>query len=75
MVLNYFIKIYQKLILRFKVTMSNQKKVSCPTCAKKNTWNPGNDFRPFCSERCKLIDLGEWASDTRKIPEEPIDIY
>ncbi|UCH80404.1 MAG: DNA gyrase inhibitor YacG [Nitrospiraceae bacterium] len=41
-------------------------KVKCPTCRKKNEWND-NPFRPFCSERCKLIDLGAWAADKYKI--------
>jgi hypothetical protein len=36
-------------------------KVKCPTCKKKTEWE-GNPYRPFCSERCKLIDLGAWAS-------------
>ena len=53
--------------------MSNLQKIACPTCHKRNTWRPENAFRPFCSERCKLIDLGEWASETRKIPGEPVD--
>jgi len=48
--------------------------VSCPTCGKKNTWSPDNKFRPFCSDRCKLIDLGEWASESRKIAGEKIDL-
>jgi endogenous inhibitor of DNA gyrase (YacG/DUF329 family) len=50
--------------------MNNQKKISCPTCGKQTIWSPDNTFRPFCSDRCKLIDLGEWASETRKIPGE-----
>jgi len=37
-------------------------KVQCPTCQKDVQWTPENKYRPFCSERCKLIDLGEWAS-------------
>ncbi len=53
--------------------MNNQQKISCPTCGKKNTWRTENKFRPFCSERCKLIDLGEWANESRKIPGDPID--
>ena len=48
--------------------MNNQAKIACPTCGKSNTWRTENTFRPFCSDRCKLIDLGEWASETRKIP-------
>lgn len=41
--------------------------VKCPTCSKSVDWLPQNIYRPFCSERCKLIDLGEWANETRII--------
>lgn len=51
----------------------NTKNVACPTCGKKETWQPENTFRPFCSERCKLIDLGDWASDKHTIAGETID--
>lgn len=37
--------------------------VKCPICKKPVEWSEKNPWRPFCSERCKLIDLGEWASD------------
>jgi len=37
-------------------------KIKCPTCRQKTDWE-NNPYRPFCSERCKLIDLGAWASD------------
>ncbi|KTD37479.1 DNA gyrase inhibitor YacG [Legionella moravica] len=53
--------------------MNKLQKISCPICGKQNTWDSENAFRPFCSERCKLIDLGEWASETRKIPGDSID--
>ena len=53
--------------------MQTQRKIICPTCGKPNTWQPENKFKPFCSDRCKLIDLGEWASETRKIPGEAIN--
>ena len=33
-------------------------------------WNTANPFRPFCSERCKLIDLGQWASESYRVPVE-----
>ncbi|AUM14105.1 DNA gyrase inhibitor YacG [Ketobacter alkanivorans] len=46
-------------------------KVKCPTCEKEIEYSTDNPFRPFCSERCKLIDLGEWASGERFIPGEP----
>ncbi|HLB58165.1 MAG TPA: DNA gyrase inhibitor YacG [Gammaproteobacteria bacterium] len=48
--------------------------ICCPTCSKKNTWIAENTSRPFCSPRCKLIDLGEWADENHRIagdPEEP----
>lgn len=41
--------------------------VNCPTCEKEVVWSPENKFRPFCSQRCRLIDLGEWASENRTI--------
>jgi len=42
--------------------------VLCPTCGARVKWSAGNEFRPFCSERCKLIDLGGWASEQHRIP-------
>jgi endogenous inhibitor of DNA gyrase (YacG/DUF329 family) len=48
-------------------------KLPCPTCQKPLEWDPSNLFRPFCSERCKLIDLGEWASESRSIPGPEMD--
>ncbi|MES2932018.1 MAG: DNA gyrase inhibitor YacG [Pseudomonadota bacterium] len=42
--------------------------VECPTCGKKVEWLPTNKFRPFCSERCKQIDLGAWAEEKYVIP-------
>ena len=46
--------------------------VRCPTCHKRIVYSTSNPYRPFCSERCKLIDLGAWASDERSIPGEDI---
>lgn len=45
--------------------------VACPTCGKKVTWGPQSPWRPFCSERCRLIDLGQWGSDAYRIEGEP----
>lgn len=42
--------------------------VSCPICGKKTPFGPENKYRPFCSERCKLIDLGQWATESYRIP-------
>jgi endogenous inhibitor of DNA gyrase (YacG/DUF329 family) len=43
--------------------------VTCPQCGKVVVWETGNRYRPFCSERCKLIDLGQWAAESYRIPE------
>ncbi|MDA2919822.1 DNA gyrase inhibitor YacG [Desulfobacterota bacterium AH_259_B03_O07] len=43
--------------------------VTCPSCGKSIEWE-GNDWRPFCSERCKLVDLGAWITEEYKIPGE-----
>lgn len=42
--------------------------VNCPTCGKALAWLPENRFRPFCCERCKLIDFGAWAREEHVIP-------
>ncbi|HMK86359.1 MAG TPA: DNA gyrase inhibitor YacG [Steroidobacteraceae bacterium] len=44
--------------------------VKCPTCRRAVEWSPESLYRPFCSERCRLIDLGAWLSEERKIPDE-----
>ena len=44
-------------------------KVTCPTCGAAVEWAPANRFRPFCSERCKNIDLGAWADERYAIPD------
>ncbi|EAR1998295.1 DNA gyrase inhibitor YacG [Salmonella enterica] len=41
--------------------------VSCPTCGKPVVWGETSPFRPFCSKRCQLIDLGEWAAEEKRI--------
>ncbi len=45
--------------------------VPCPTCGNKITWSTSEKWRPFCSERCRLIDLGEWLEEEKRIPGEP----
>lgn len=44
-------------------------RIKCPICKKKTSWE-NNPFKPFCSERCKLIDLGKWASEDYRIAGE-----
>jgi endogenous inhibitor of DNA gyrase (YacG/DUF329 family) len=41
--------------------------LACPTCRRSAPWREESDFRPFCSERCKLIDLGAWADESHRI--------
>ncbi len=45
------------------------KSFPCPRCGEATTWE-NNEFRPFCSDRCKLIDLGAWANENYKLPTE-----
>lgn len=45
--------------------------VTCPTCGKIIPWTDEEKWKPFCSERCKLIDLGEWAEGGHRIPGKP----
>ena len=48
--------------------------VTCPHCKKQSEYSSHNPFRPFCSERCKMIDLGDWANENYRIPDnKPID--
>ena len=46
------------------------KTVSCPRCGAASTFSRENKWRPFCSERCKMIDLGAWASESYRVPVE-----
>ncbi|MGZ9039143.1 MAG: DNA gyrase inhibitor YacG, partial [Burkholderiales bacterium] len=47
-----------------------QTVVTCPQCGASVVWEPANKYRPFCSERCKMIDLGAWATESYRIPIE-----
>ena len=47
--------------------------VNCPTCEAPVEWGPQSPSRPFCSERCKLIDLGAWAAEAHSIPGDPLE--
>lgn len=51
----------------------NSPTVSCPRCAKPVRWVPESPFRPFCSERCKTIDLGAWASEEYRVAVKTSD--
>lgn len=47
--------------------------VRCPSCGRKIPYSTDNPFRPFCSERCKLLDLGAWANEERTIKGKAVD--
>ena len=42
-------------------------KTLCPKCGNESIWSKNNKWRPFCSERCKMIDLGEWLNEEKII--------
>lgn len=52
---------------------SSVKSVPCPQCRRESPWDLNNPYRPFCSERCKLIDLGAWASESYRLPVQEKD--
>ena len=52
------------------------KTVPCPRCGAQAPYAPENPWRPFCTERCRVIDLGNWASEAYRVPvpiEPPAD--
>ena len=55
--------------------MAQGRIVSCPQCGAPVAWSPASRFRPFCSERCRMIDLGAWASESYRVPvaEESVE--
>ncbi|ACY83495.1 DNA gyrase inhibitor YacG [Edwardsiella piscicida] len=44
--------------------------VACPTCGSTVIWGERSPYRPFCSKRCQLIDLGEWANEEKRIASD-----
>jgi endogenous inhibitor of DNA gyrase (YacG/DUF329 family) len=48
------------------------KEVRCPICHRVTPWE-GNPHRPFCSERCRVRDVGNWASERYRIPSQPAE--
>ncbi|MCY4212054.1 MAG: DNA gyrase inhibitor YacG [Gammaproteobacteria bacterium] len=57
------------------MTEGTPRIVACPNCGKAAKWTIQNPSRPFCSERCKLIDLGDWASEGHVIPGSEVDEF
>ncbi len=55
---------------------ASSRTVRCPTCGGPSLYRPDNPYRPFCSERCKNLDFGAWASEAFRVqvrPESPED--
>jgi len=44
--------------------------VKCPTCRREVEWSPASQYRPFCSDRCRLVDMGAWLTEQHRIPDE-----
>lgn len=51
--------------------MTTPRIVTCPTCNTAVKWSASNPHRPFCSERCRLIDFGAWADEQHVISSDP----
>ncbi|MEW5992876.1 MAG: DNA gyrase inhibitor YacG [Candidatus Zixiibacteriota bacterium] len=51
-----------------------QTTVKCPTCGKSVRWVDEERWRPFCSERCRLLDLGAWADGSNAIPGDSAEM-
>ena len=53
--------------------MTSPKSVRCPVCSTAVPWTESSRFRPFCSERCRTIDLGDWAAERHRIAGDTIE--
>jgi len=51
------------------MSINSLNNIKCPYCGKTAIWE-GNPFRPFCSERCRMVDLGAWVDEEYRIPGE-----
>jgi endogenous inhibitor of DNA gyrase (YacG/DUF329 family) len=61
------------LSLTLGAGVNTAKRYTCPTCQREIAWTSDFPWRPFCSERCKMVDLGAWLANDRAIPGEPAD--
>ena len=48
--------------------MAKPRTVACPNCGNAVPWTPQSRWRPFCAQRCKMIDVGGWASESYRVP-------
>jgi uncharacterized protein len=54
------------------MSLTKPLNVKCPTCKRQVAWTSEQLFKPFCSEQCRLIDLGEWFMEEKSIPGEDL---
>jgi len=52
------------------VSEPDARSVNCPRCGAQVPWVPESRYRPFCSERCRMIDLGAWATEQYRVAAE-----
>lgn len=52
--------------------LEDPPEVKCPHCGTAVRWTTGSRYKPFCSERCRLIDLGDWLLEKHAIPDSPL---
>ncbi|MFC4159761.1 DNA gyrase inhibitor YacG [Chitinimonas lacunae] len=50
------------------IVSATSRQIPCPACGTRAEWSPANPYRPFCSERCRMVDLGNWASERYSVP-------
>ncbi len=57
-------------VASFKEHPNIMAKIKCPNCGRLREWSTQNPWRPFCSERCRSIDLGEWFNENRVMNDD-----
>lgn len=57
------------MIIPLKKEQKERTKLKCPTCRQTTAWQD-NPHRPFCSNRCRMLDLGCWADEEYRVPSE-----
>jgi len=68
------VKASDKDITSSTLNKTKSLEIKCPQCGLLTIYSSENPSRPFCSDRCKLIDLGQWADQSYKIPSTPVSI-
>lgn len=53
------------------MTRKRTATVPCPNCGNPVEWTQASRWRPFCSERCRTMDLGDWLNEKHRVPGEP----